>query len=411
MADTVITGAAVWDGEAEAPAEPCEVLVSDGRISAVDAEVARPDGAQVIELGGHTVLPGLIDCHVHATLAPERLLMVAAESPGSKILNSLEPLRAMLRNGFTTVRDVGAIDAEFITVDLRAAQARGLIAAPRMVVAPHLLSSTGGHGDISALLSRQYAADCQLLEFELADGPEGVRKRVRDEVRRGADWIKFASTGGFATPSDDPGQVTFTQEEMDALVATAADLGVPVCTHAYGDEGVRRATLAGVRSVEHASLVSAETMEMIVDRGVWVVPTQSAIVVAARSVDDDDFWVGQPETKRAKYRAHAAEILAAAEVVASSEAMVAYGTDAGVRPHADNWREFPALVENGISELRALRAATSVAADLLDLPEAGRLAPGNWADVVAVPGDPFGEIDCMGEVDFVMQAGVVHERP
>jgi imidazolonepropionase-like amidohydrolase len=410
MPSTVICGASVWNGITDTPARG-EVLVTDGRIAAVGPSVPRPDGALAVDLTGHTVLPGLIDCHTHVTLTAVRELLVAHESPGSKVLNSLGPLRDLLDNGFTTIRDLGAIDSEFISVDLKRAVDAGKIVGPRMLVAPHLLSATGGHGDVTPMMEHLLAADCQLLHFETMDGTQEIIRAVREESRGGADWVKFAASGGFSSPADDPTQISFSQEEISAIVTTAADIGLPACPHVYGDEGIRRSAIAGVRSIEHGNLASAQTLNMLQDKGIFLVPTQGSVVTNAREAFNDDHWLGQPPAKRSKYQKYGKQILDCAETIASSEVLVAFGTDAGMMPHRDNWKEFSAMVGTGISPLRALKAATSVAAQLLMLDDLGTLVPGKIADVVAVPGDPFADMSVMGSVDFVMKAGSVHKRP
>ncbi|EUA08828.1 amidohydrolase family protein [Mycobacterium xenopi 4042] len=244
-----------------------------------------------------------------------------------------------------------------------------------------------------------------------ADGCDEIRTRVRQEIRAGADWIKFAATGGFASPSDDPGQATYSQEEMDVLVATAADLGVPVTPHSYGDEGIQRAVRAGVRSIEHGNLASADTLRMMEDAGVFLVPTQYAIVSGARRGEDDPVWAAMPEYAKRKARKYRGALLDAAERVAASNVRIAFGTDAGMFPHQDNWREFPTMVSTGISPLRALQAATSVAAELLQLDDLGVIAEGKIADLIAMPGDPFTDIEVTGQVDLVMKEGVIYKDP
>ncbi len=196
---------------------------------------------------------------------------------------------------------------------------------------------------------------------------------------------------------------------MDILVATAADLDVPVTPHSYGDEGIQRAVRAGVRSVEHGNLASADTLRMMEDAGVFMVPTQYVILSSARREDNDPYWATVPDHMHRKFTKYRGALLDAAERLAASNVRIAFGTDAGMFPHHDNWREFPMMVSTGISPLRALRAATSVAAELLRLDDLGVIAEGKVADLIAMPGDPFTDIDVTGRVDFVMKAGVIYK--
>lgn len=410
MAATLITGAKVWDGISDR-ATPRQILVVDGRIKRLGDEIDAPSDARVVDLSGHTVTPGFMDCHVHVTIAPPLGPAVALDSSVAKTLKALPVLKALLHNGFTTIRDLGCGDLDYPTVDLRNAVAAGIVEGPRMVVAPHMISARGGHGDFSGMVADEYQGCSRALELAAADGRDEIRTRVRQEIRAGADWIKFAATGGFASPSDDPGQPTYSQEEMDVLVATAADLDIPVTPHSYGDEGIRRAVRAGVRSIEHGNLASAETLRMMEDAGVFMVPTQYAIVSGARRGDDDPIWAVMPDYARRKAQKYRGPLLDAAERLAASNVRIAFGTDAGMFPHHENWQEFPMMVSTGITPLRALQAATSVAAELLQLDDLGVIAEGKVADLVAMPGDPFTAIEVTGRVDFVMKDGVIYKYP
>jgi imidazolonepropionase-like amidohydrolase len=396
-----------WDGLADGPTGHTEVLVREGRVVEVGSRVDYTD-SQVIELGDRTLLPGFIDCHVHTTYHPGRILQqTMSDSPVTMALNSLPNLRILLRNGFTTVRDVGSLAMDPTTIYLRRAVAQGIVAGPRMVVAPHMVSARGGHGDRSSLFGPQFGLEVGVL----ADGVEEIIKVIRKEIRSGADWVKFAASGGFSSPSDDAAGTLYSQQEMDILVSTARDLAVPCTSHAYGDEGIVRAVRAGVRSVEHGNLASAQTLSLMEQHGVFLVPTQFVIFNAVNHLDDDTHWVGKSPAEREKVARYADQLRESATNVSASNVKIAFGTDAGVFSHAQNWKEFPTMVNRGIVPLRALRAATSVAAELLARPDLGRIQPHACADLIAMPGDPFTDINVTGQVDFVMQNGVVvHHR-
>lgn len=407
MTSTLITGASVWDGLADEAVAGVEILVEDGVITGLGSQLPRAEATVIVDLAGHTVTPGFIDCHTHLTLDPLRMQTVLTESPATKALRALPALRAVLMHGFTTVRDLACADPEYLTVDLKRAIDGGLIEGPRMLVAPHLLSATGGHGDASGMLEPSLAGSCSALNFPLMDGEDVILRAVRSEIARGADWIKFAATGGFSSPSDSPDQISFTQREINTLVSAAADLGVPVTPHCYGDEAARRCVEAGVRSIEHGNLLSAGTLELAAERGIYLVPTQGSVVLNARERDNDAYWAGKPIYKRRKYQQHGQEIIDCADRIAGSEVKIAFGTDIGMIPLDQGWREFVAMTDNGISPLRALKSATSVAAEMLDRPDLGAIEVGRAADIVAMPGDPFTDISVTGQVDFVMKAGVI----
>ncbi|OPC77828.1 hypothetical protein B4N89_36770 [Embleya scabrispora] len=400
----VITAARWWDPAEDATRDNARVLIRDGRIRHVGHGAAVPAGARGIDLGDRTLLPGLIDCHVHLTEAVPTSL---ADPVSAQTLAALPHLDRLLRNGFTTVRDMGGALEDPLVVHLRDAVARRIVPGPRLFVAPHLISARGGHGDKSAAAVPHGVQEVG----PLADGAEEIERRVRADARAGADWIKFAATGGVTHPDDSPLRVTYSQLEMNTLVGTARDLDLPCAVHAFSDEGIRRAVRAGVRSVEHACLATPATLATLGPHGVYLVPTLYAVSHFLAHLDDDAFWADRDANERAKLARHAPTLRGHGRRVAACTATIAYGTDAGVFPHRDNWREFPAMTTAGLTPLQALRSATVSAAELLRRPRLGRIAAGGVADLIAVPGDPLRDIDTMGGVDFVLQDGRVHVDP
>lgn len=389
--------ARVWDGCSEQPREGVQVLVRDGHVARLydESPPTVEDDTRIVELPGCTLLPGFIDCHVH-------LLDEGAEqdSAGYQTLTALPALRALLGNGFTTVRDLGSAHLP-LNVALRRAVEEGLLTGPRILAAPNIISARGGHGDKAPHISQRYGAQIGTV----ADGEAEVRRVVREQARAGADWIKFAAGGGFSSPIDSPASTPYSQEEMSVLVSTARDLGLPCAAHAFHDEAVVRAVRAGVRSIEHATLSSPSTYALMEQEHTFLVPTMFVQRYFVDQLDDADFWSDRSPTLRANYRAYAERLRQGLDLPARSDVTIAYGTDAGMFPHADNWREFPTLVKHGLSPLRALRAATTVAAELLERPDLGRLVPGATADLVALHGDPFTDILATGRVRLVMKDG------
>lgn len=410
-APVVIVAGNVWDGLAEKPLGPMEILVENGKISAIAPDVGRPEGAKIVSLPAHTVTPGFIDSHVHVTLRPELEDRIFDLSSSAKALLGVEALAILLNNGFTTVRDTGDMDIHgYTTNDLARALAEGRITGPRLIPSGHLISTRGGHGDGEPLLG----ADSDPWQNSLADGVDEIRKVVRREVSRGAQWIKFAGSGGFSSPADDPSQTPYSQEEMNVMVGTARDLGIPATLHVYGDEGIRRALNAGVRGIEHGNLASKDTLAIMEDKGIYLVPTQFAVIRQARLIDDDAFWkaADKPPYVRRKYRKYAPQLMEAARNIAESDVNIVFGTDIGTFSFdTNNAGEFGEMVANGISPVRALKAATSMAAEMLQMPDIGVLAPGKVADIVAMPGNPFDDITVTEKVDFVMHDGVIHKNP
>jgi imidazolonepropionase-like amidohydrolase len=291
------------------------------------------------------------------------------------------------------------MDPEFPTVDLRNAINDGLIPGPRLLVSPHVISASAGHGDMSGF----YGSRWDLPVSAVTDGVHEIRRMVRREHAHGADWIKTANAGGYFSVGDDPASGTWFDDEMGALCATARLVGLPVAVHTGAADACKQAIRCGARSLEHAYLLGEETIDMSIRSGTYIVPTmqmtqEDLAELQAGTLPCQAVW---------KFSRDNRAITAAQQLLAGSEAKVAFGTDCGMFPFSHGILEFQAMVQAGLSPLRALRAGTSVAAELLGRTEIGVLEPGAVANIVAMPGNPLDDITVTAEVDFVMRAGTV----
>jgi imidazolonepropionase-like amidohydrolase len=384
---TLLAGGRVFDGTGSPPAE-ADVVVEDGRILEVGAGL---DGDETVDVGGRHLLPGLFDCHTHVTLSNVSLL-ASLQTPFSyRFFETVQNLAATLRVGITTVRDAAGADA-----GVKQAVDDGLVPGPRLQISVALLSQTGGHGD-------GWYRSGQVVKFwpvypgmpdGLVDGPEAMRRKVRELVRAGADVIKVATSGGVLSPTDDPRHAHFRDDELAALVAEAAAAGRWVMAHAQAADGIKAAVRAGIRSIEHGIYLDDEAIGLMLDRGAWLVPT----LVAPRGVlAAAEAGMTIPDAARRKAvevaEAHADSFRRAV----AAGVKVAMGTDSGVTPHGRNLAELELMAKGGMTPAQVLAATTSSAAELLGLSgELGTLEPGKRADVVVVDGDPF-ELATLGD--------------
>ena len=402
MTVSVLLCGNVFDGLSDGLTGPAEILIEGNRISRIDRSVGRPPGARIIDLSDRTVSPGFIDTHVHLTMDAANLPAQTLESSAAKALKGLSIARRYMSYGFTTLRDLGSVDPEWPTVDLRDALDAGLVQGPRLIVAAHIISASAGHGDLRGF----YASRWNLPLSAIADDPGSIRALVRREHTFGSDWIKTSNTGGYFRRGDDPARVTWFDDEMEALTSTARQLGMPVAVHTGAAAGCKQAVRCGARSLEHAYLIDAEGLDLVERAGSFIVPTMQMTQedlhgLAAGTLPCQAVW---------KFRRDNEQILASQRLLAGSRVRIAYGTDCGMFPFSRGILEFQAMVNAGLTPVRALKAATSVAAEMLGRDDLGVLAPGKLADIVAMPGDPIDDISATAKVNFVMKDGVVY-RP
>lgn len=408
QAKILIHAGSLIDGRADTARRNVTIVVEGDRIAAVADGFATPAaGDTVIDLKNATVMPGLMDMHVHLngeqspTSYTERFFMNTADVA----LRATVYAKRTLLAGFTTVRDLGAADN--VNNSLRDAIAKGWIVGPRVFSAGKSLATTGGHGDPTNGLNDELRGDPGPKEGVI-NSPEDARKAVRQRYKEGADLIKVTGTGGVLSLAKSPQNPQLTDAEFRAVVETAREYGMKVAVHAHGDEGARRAVLAGVDSIEHGTWLSDETMDLMKKHGTWYVPT----IHAGRFVGDKAKLPGYfPEIVRPKAAAVGPLILATFQRAHARGVKIAFGTDMGVGPHGDNWQEFAYMVDGGMKPMEAIKAATLNASQLLGVEkDLGTVEAGKLADLVAVAGDPLAEIKAMKNVTFVMKAGTVYKQ-
>jgi imidazolonepropionase-like amidohydrolase len=399
----VIHGAGLLDVDAGGVLLDRQLLLRDGRIEAVlHAGEPTPDDARSLDLAGLTVLPGLIDCHSHLIGDLEFAgIPATATSPAEEAMTGVRNARATIDAGFTTVRDVGTYRA-FVDVALRDAIDRGWVVGPRMQCAGAYITSPGGGGEVTGLaLDVELPAD---LRFGVVRSPADARQKVRELVAGGADLIKLIVTGAVLTRGTRPEVVELDEATVRAAVEEATSHGVFVAAHAHGTEGIKVAIRAGVRSIEHGSLIDDEGIAMLAGSGTyWVADIYDGDWIEETGTRD-----GWPAETLEKNRQTTDAQRDGFRKAVAAGVKLAYGTDSGVYPHGLNARQLPYLVRYGMTTAVALRSATVVASELLGWGDrVGRLAPGYAADLIGVEGDPLADVGILSDVPIVMKAGMV----
>lgn len=407
----VLKAARLFDGKADTLVTPGLVVVTGGKVVAVGANATIPEGAEVIDLGDATLLPGFIDAHTHLSFPYSEdynraELDTLRKTVAEMALDSSVNARVTLMAGFTTVRDVGS--RNFIDVGLRNAIAQGIIPGPRMLVTVHALGATGGHcDDQDGFRAGLFGHESGPLDGVI-NGPDQARYAVRLDHKYGADMIKICASGGVLSPTDDVDTPQLTQEELNAIVDEAHALRRKTAAHAHGAEAAKRAIRAGIDSIEHGSFLDDEALDMMKQRGTYLVPT----LMAAQGLQERfDRNVYVPPAIALKAHAAINAMHGTFQRALAKGVNIGLGTDAGVYPHGRNCEEFHQMVDLGMKPAAALKAGTSADAQLLGIADkVGALEPNKLADIVAVPGDPMQNIRQTEHVFFVMKEGVIYKN-
>jgi imidazolonepropionase-like amidohydrolase len=406
----VIKAARMFDGKSDRVVMPGLVVVDSGKIAGVGASAKIPAGAQTFDLGDATLLPGFMDAHTHLSdpyHADYRQgeMDLLKKPVAERALIASEIARITLMAGFTTVRDVGSED--LIDVGLRNAIDAGKIIGPRMLVSVRALGATGGHCDPQAgFVPNLFGHEAGIADGVI-DSPEAARRAVRYNIKYGADVIKTCATGGVLSLTDDVDTPQLTQAELDALVDEAHALRRKTAAHAHGATGAKRAIRAGIDSIEHGTFLDDEAMRMMKERGTYYVPTMMAAEGLKQSLTDGYM----PPAIEKKARLAMKSLHDTVTKAVQMQLKIALGTDAAVYPHGKNAGEFEQLVSCGMKPIDALKAGTSVDAELIGVADrTGTLESGKLADIVAVPGNPADDIKATQKVIFVMKEGQIYKN-
>lgn len=408
MADLFILCDRMLDGESEEVHINKVIQIRNQRILAVlDNASNATEADQLIEAADQTCMPGLIDGHVHITSqqSPNRFVDRFRRDPEDKILSAVPYAKKTLMAGFTTVRDLGS--SHNLSITMRDAINRGDIVGPRIFTAGKSLATTGGHADPTNGVNQALRGDPGPKDGvinSLADAKKAVRQRYKDR----ADLIKITATGGVLSQATSGQNAQFTDEELAAIVAIAKDYGFRVAAHAHGTDGMYRAVAAGIDSIEHGTYMDLKTMRLMKKMGTSYVPTIIAGKFVAEKAEVEGYF---SETVRPKARTIGPLIQDTFAKAYAEGVPIVFGTDSGVSPHGDNWKEFIYMVEAGMPAIEALNSAMLVGAELLDKgDDLGTIEAGKLADIIAVKGDPVTDISLMEQITLVVKDGKVYKQ-
>jgi imidazolonepropionase-like amidohydrolase len=406
-AKTLVYAGSLIDGRADTARKAVTVTIDGDRITSVaDGYTAPAAGDTTIDLKNATVMPGLMDMHVHldSQQSPQSYTEGFYLNPGDYALRAAFYAKKTLLAGFTTVRNLG--DSNYSTRALRKAVAAGWVEGPRIYTAGPAIGTTGSHADNTNGYSDQVIG--LFPEPEIFNGADGARAAVRNHVKHGADLIKIMTTGGVLSLGDSAQGAQMTSEEVRAVVEAAHEYGLKVAVHAHGTEGMKRAILAGVDSIEHGTFMTDEVVALMKEHGTYYVPTLSAGKFVMEKAKIPGFL---PPSVAVKALLVGPAMMATFQRAYAAGVKIAFGTDQGVAPHGENAKEFIYMTEAGMPPMKAIQSATLEASKLLGVEkDLGTVEAGKFADLVAVPGDPLADIKLMTNVTFVMKAGMVYKQ-
>ena len=403
---TIIHSGKLIDGVSENPKSVFSIIVEKDKIvDVVEGYLDPGKGDKAIDLNSYTVLPGLMDMHVHLSgeSNPKKYLERFTMDLDDYAYQSISYAKKTLMAGFTTVRDLGGP----INNSLRDAIEKGLVVGPRIFSSGNALATTGGHADPTNGMKFEFAGDPGPKQG-VVNGLEDARKAVRQQYKNGADLIKITATGGVLSVAKSGENPQFKEDEIREIVETASDYNMHVAAHAHGSEGMKRAILAGVRSIEHGTLMDQEVMDLMIKKNTYYVPTISAGEFVAEKAQIDGYY---PEIVRPKAKKIGPQLKNTFKKAYGAGVKIAFGTDSGVSYHGENAKEFRYMVEAGMSPMEAIISATKTASELLEKEKSlGTIEKGKVADIIATECNPLENIDCMKEVVFVMKNGIVYKN-
>lgn len=404
---TILHCGSLIDGKSEVAQSRMSIIIEGNKITAIQKGYAsEKSGDKVIDLKDKTVLPGFMDMHVHieSENTPQRRLNQYILNPADVAYDAQVFAKRTLMAGFTTVRDLGGSG---VNVSLRNAINAGKVVGPRIYTAEKTIATTGGHGDPTNGGASHLIGNPGPKEGVINSEAE-ARKAVRQRYKNGADVIKITATGGVLSVAKDGQGPQFKMDELKGIIETANEYGLVSAAHAHGDEGMRRAVEAGISSIEHGTFMSQETMDLMIQKGTYLIPTISAGKFVVEKAKIPGFFPDVVVPKALEVGPKIQETFGAAY---KRGVKIAFGTDAGVFPHGDNGKEFAYMVEAGMPAMAAIKSATIAAAQLLRIEDQyGSLESGKMADIVAVDGDPLTNISVLEKVAFVMKGGVVFKN-